>query len=213
MMQEFWRDDVFSPMGERYFRLVNRGGSVLPLLTPEFRALADPCRQFERFQAVFNHPETRSYYNKMTNFDLVTSLPALLHVEDRVSMACSIESRVPFLDHRLVELVTSMPPAMKFRGGELKYILKRAVGRRLPPRVLGRKDKMGFPVPLDRWATGPIREFVRDVLGSRACRTRGIFAPAEIERLLCRDGEAPFSRRLWGLLNLELWYRQFIDAH
>jgi asparagine synthase (glutamine-hydrolysing) len=213
MLQEFWRGGLFAPMSERYFRLINRGSGELGLLSPEFRAMTDPCVQFERFQAIFDHPETRSYYNKMTHFDLVTSLPALLQVEDRTSMACSLESRVPLLDYRLVELVTSMPPVMKFRGGELKYILKRALGSLLPPAVQARKDKMGFPVPLDLWLSGPARSFVADVLCSEACRTRGIFAPKEIERLLAGPGEARFGRRLWGLLNVELWHREFIDAH
>ncbi len=213
MLQEFWRDGVFAPMHERYFRLINRGSGETGLLCPEFRALTDPCVQFERFQRIFDHPDTHSYYNKMTHFDLVTSLPALLQVEDRTSMACSLESRVPLLDHRLVDLVTSMPPVMKFRGGELKYILRRALGSLLPARVLERKDKMGFPVPLDLWLSGPARDFVADILGSAACRTRGIFAPKEMDRLLAGPREARFGRRLWGLLNVELWHREFIDAH
>lgn len=159
---------------------------------------------------MFNHPETLSYYNKMTHFDLVTGLPALLQVEDRVSMAASIESRVPLLDYRICDLVTSMPPAMKFRGGEMKYILKRAVKQTLPARILKRKDKMGFPVPLHIWARGRARGFFQDVLLSQRARSRGLFDPKAVEQLL--SNEAAFGRRLWGLVNLELWYRQFIDG-
>ena len=124
----------------------------------------------------------------MTHFDMVTTLPALLQVEDRVSMAVSLESRVPLLDHRLADLVASMPPAMKFRGGEMKYILKRAVQDTLPPRILERKDKMGFPVPLHLWAQGRARDFFRDVLLSRRCRERGIFDPARGRQLLGQRG-------------------------
>jgi asparagine synthase (glutamine-hydrolysing) len=165
---------------------------------------------FSAFQQVFNHPDTKSYYNKMTHFDLVTGLPALLHVEDRVSMAASLESRVPLLDYRIADLVASMPPGMKFRGGELKYMLRRAVDGLLPASVAQRKDKMGFPVPLHLWAKGRSRDFFADILLSPTAQARGIFDIAEVEKLM--SYEAAFGRRLWGLLCLELWFREFIDA-
>jgi asparagine synthase (glutamine-hydrolysing) len=158
---------------------------------------------------LFNHPDTLSYYNKMVHFDMIASLPALLHVEDRVSMAVSIESRVPLLDHRIVELVTSMPPGMKFKGAEMKYILKRAVGDLLPAEILDRKEKMGFPVPLHLWAKNRAGEFFKDILFSKACREREIFNHDEIEKLV--DNENAFGRRLWGIINLELWFQTFID--
>ena len=124
-------------------------------------------------------------------------------------MAASLESRVPLLDYRLTDLVTSMPPRMKFRGGELKYILKRATLDIIPPAVAQRKDKMGFPVPLHLWAKGASHDFFADVLLSAPARTRGLYEPRAVERLL--DDEAAFGRRLWGLVNLELWFREFID--
>jgi asparagine synthase (glutamine-hydrolysing) len=209
MLRQFWRAEVFEPMDRRYFRLVDRLGGALSLFTGDFRAEHQRDDLFGRFQAIFNHPDTKSYYNKMTHFDLVTGLQGLLQVEDRVSMAVSLESRVPLLDHRLVDLVARMPPRLKFRGGELKYILRSAVRDVVPPVVMERKDKMGFPVPLHRWVTGPAREFVADTLLSRASRERGIAEPAEVEKLL--GYELPFSRQSWGLLSLELWFRTFID--
>ena len=126
-------------------------------------------------------------------------------------MAASLESRVPLLDYRLADLVTSMPPRMKFRGGELKYMLRRATANLLPRIVADRKDKMGFPVPLHLWAKGASHDFFRDVLLSQRARERGIFDPVQVEGLL--SDESAFGRRLWGLLNLELWYRQFIDSN
>jgi asparagine synthase (glutamine-hydrolysing) len=209
MMREFWSAGAFEPMDRRYFHLIDRSGGSLDLFSGDFRGSFDREGTFARFQAVFNDPDTKSYYNKMTHFDLVASLPALLQVEDRTSMACSLESRVPLLDHRVVDLVTTMPPALKFKGAEMKYALKMALGHVLPPSILARKDKMGFPVPLHLWAKGRARDFFRDVLLSRACRGRGLFDAGAVERLL--DGEAAFGRRLWGLLNLELWHRRFID--
>jgi len=135
--------------------------------------------------------------------------PALLQVEDRVSMANSLESRVPLLDHRLVDLVASMPAGRKFARGELKYLLKRAAGDLIPTRVLDRRDKMGFPVPMHLWVRGASRDFVHDLLLSQRARQRGLFDTASVAALL--ETEPPFSRRVWGLLNLELWHRLFID--
>jgi asparagine synthase (glutamine-hydrolysing) len=146
----------------------------------------------------------------MAHFDMVTNLPALLHVEDRVTMANSLESRVPLLDHRIVDLVTSMPPDMKFKGAEMKYLLKRAVKNLVPEKIISRKDKMGFPVPLHIWAKNNARDFFSDVLLSQRCRERGIFNMPEVERLI--EQESAFGRRLWGLLNLELWFRTHIDG-
>jgi len=209
MMRQFWQNGLFEDMDRRYFRLVDRSGGSLSLLSPAFRASCRPEEMFERFGEVFNHPLTLSYYNKMTHYDLVANLPALLHVEDRVTMASSLESRVPLLDHRLTDLVASMPAGMKFRGGELKYILKRAIAGVLPDAVLNRKDKMGFPVPVHLWARGRAREFFADTLLSQRSRERGLFDVAQVEKLM--ESEGAFGRGLWGLLNLELWYRTFID--
>jgi asparagine synthase (glutamine-hydrolysing) len=210
MLQSFWREGAFAPMDRRYFQLIDRSGGTLDLFSEDFRSTFDREASFAQFQKVFDHPDTKSYYNKMTHFDMVASLPALLQVEDRVSMAASLESRVPLLDHRIVDLVASMPAPLKFRGAEMKYALKKAIGDILPPRILARKDKMGFPVPLHLWARGHAREFIRDTLLSSESRSRGVYDLPTVEKLL--DGEQPFGRRLWGLLSLELWYRQFIDV-
>lgn len=210
MLQSFWRDGVFEDMDRRYFRLIDRSGGALSLFNPEFRARYENGGVFERFSAVFNHPDTKSYYNKMTHFDLVAGLPALLHVEDRVSMAVSLESRVPLLDIRIVDLATSVPPRLRFQGGTLKHLLRKAVGGWLPRAIMERTDKMGFPVPLHLWAAGPARDFFHDTLLGTRSRQRGIIDPREVEFLL--DHEQPFSRRLWGLINLELWHQRFIDG-
>ncbi len=210
MLQQFWNRGMFAPMDRRYFQLIDRSGGVLSFFSRDFRAGYRSDELFERFGAIFNHPDTLSYYNKMTHFDLVASLPALLQVEDRVSMAASLESRVPLLDYRIVELVTSITPAIKFKGGELKHLLKRATRDLVPQKVRARKDKMGFPVPLHLWAKGPAREFFHDILLSPTARTRGIFNPRAVERLMRQ--ERAFGRRLWGLVNLELWLREFTDG-
>jgi len=209
MLRRFWQANLFEPMDKRYFRLIDRTEGERNFLAKDFGASFDLDGIFAKFQKTFNHPNTLSYYNKMVHFDLVANLPSLLHVEDRVTMAVSLESRVPLLDYRIVELVASMPPAMKFKGAEMKYILKKSVKDILPPKILGRKDKMGFPVPLHLWARNRVRGFFKDILASTACRQRGLFNSEYVEKLI--DEEAEFGRRLWGLINLELWFNVFID--
>lgn len=211
MLKQFWKNGTFEDMDRRYFTLIDRINGDMSLLHEEFGANYDRENIFARFQSLFNDPDTKSYFNKMVHFDMVASLPALLQVEDRVSMAVSIESRVPLLDYRIVDLVTSMPPGMKFKGAEMKYILKRTVKDLLPLKVFYRKDKMGFPVPLHLWARDQAKDFFREVLLSSASRNRGLFDISQIEKLIEHD--EPFSRRLWGILNLELWFKQFIDKH
>ncbi len=212
LLQRFWRSGLFGPMDQRYFRLIDRLEDARDLLTPDFQVQMDEARVFERFQSRFNHPKTGSYLNKMLNFDLTVILPALLHVEDRVSMAVSLESRVPMLDWRLADLCGRIPPRLKFPHGRLKHLLRAAFRDVLPPQVYHRKDKMGFPVPLHLWAQapGPAADLFADTLTSRAARERGLFDPDAVVRAL--RGSEPFSRRLWGALCLELWFQQFIDG-
>jgi asparagine synthase (glutamine-hydrolysing) len=180
-----------------------------PFLTKDFKNRYNKDEIFEGFSKIFNHSDTLSYYNKMTHFDMVASLPGLLQVEDRVSMAVSIESRVPLLDRRIVDLISHMPAGMKFKGGEMKYLLKRTIKDIIPKKIMNRKDKMGFPVPLHLWTKGKTKDFMLDTLLSENARNRDIINPKYVEKLV--KSEQPFGRGLWGVLCLELWYQQFID--
>ena len=147
----------------------------------------------------------------MTHFDQKNLLPALLQVEDRVSMAVSLETRVPLLDTRIVDLVTTMPPALKFQSGKLKQVLKNATRSSLPEHVLQRKDKMGFPVPLKEWMKGGVvKEFAADILLSQRSRERGVFKPEALASMMTKQGVG--ERQLWGALSLELWHRRFMDG-
>ena len=130
-----------------------------------------------------------------------------------MSMATSIESRVPFLDHVLVEFAASLPARWKLSGLTTKRILREAA-RGLLPREILERPKMGFPVPLGRWLRGGWGEAVREVLLDRRSRERGLTAPAEIESLLAahRAGRTDAADAVWSLLNLELWYRTFVDG-
>jgi asparagine synthase (glutamine-hydrolysing) len=211
LLSQFLSRGLFEDMDSRYFHLIDRSQDLENILSPDMLNTFNRNRLFEDFQRVFNHPDTISYINKMTHFDQKTLLPALLQVEDRVSMAVSIESRVPLLDTRIVDLVTTMPPTLKFQGGRPKNILKKAIRTLLPNSVLERKDKMGFPVPFMEWMqAGPVRDFVGDTLLSRVSLERGIYRPEALEAMLGRQGVG--GRQLWGALCLELWHQRFMDA-
>ena len=210
MMQQFWCNGLFEPMDNRYFRLIDRSPDLEMLLTRDAKAEFDRNSVFAEFQKVFNAPDTLSYINKMTHFDIKTLLPALLQIEDRVSMAVSLESRVPLLNKRIVDLVTKIPPPIKFQGGKTKHIFKQAIRTIVPETILNRKDKMGFPVPLTEWLQkSPVRDFVREILLSQTSRERGLFDTKALENLM--NTEICFGRQLWGVLCLELWHQQFID--
>lgn len=213
LLQYFWSEGIFESMDRRYFRLIDRTNGERTLFTGEFRDEIDKkYSPFEAFQQAFNRPGMSSYFNKMTCFDVKNLLPALLHIEDRTSMAVSLESRAPLLDHRIAELAASMPPQIKFRGGATKYILRKAIKNIVPGEILKRKDKMGFPVPLSEWFSGELKDFVQNILLSDRARERGIFKTEEVEKAIRRENQ--FSRQIWGLLCLELWFREFIDdAH
>jgi asparagine synthase (glutamine-hydrolysing) len=151
--------------------------------------------------------------DRMSRADLQTYLVRLLMKQDQMSMAASIESRVPFLDHELVEHVVSIPGRFKLRGWQTKAVLRAALRGLVPPAILSRR-KMGFPVPVGTWLRGLFWPLVQEfVLGPRAA-ARGLFEPAALRRLAeeHRRGQARHGDRLWLLLNLEIWQRVFVDG-
>ena len=208
MIREFWREGLFDSLDARYFRLVDRSSDM----TAEVNwNLLDKKRVVESFNSIFNNKNVghEAYFDKMTHCDFKCLLPALLHVEDRMSMAHGVESRVPFLDHPLVEFVATIPADVKFGGGESKHLLKRALGDNLPPEILNRRDKMGFPVPLKEWFQNELRDFVGDLFGSQAARNRPFMNADAVLANFEQAGQ--FSRKTWGLLSLEVWHRSFHD--
>lgn len=142
-----------------------------------------------------------------------TLVSEMLTKVDRMTMAHGLETRVPFLDHRLVEWAFTLPAAHKVRGTEGKRLVKQAMEPLLPRAVLYR-SKQGFNVPMSAWMRGALREFVRDHLGTARFRQRGLFRPAGVDALLDAhfSGKADGANRIMALLMLELWFRQFVDA-
>lgn len=209
MIKSFWQDGLFDIPSRRYFRLMDRFVDSKMLLTKEAAVLVSPEKTYEEFRDIFLHSGAESMINHILYIDSKTHLQSLLHVEDRTSMAWGLESRVPLLDYRIIELMASVPPLIKFKNGQLKYLYRSAVKNTVPPNIIKRKDKMGFPVPLNSWLGNELRDFVGDTLLSKRCQERGLLDQAALENVL--SSSKTFSRGLWGALCLELWHRAFID--
>ncbi len=184
------------------------------LYTPDFQrrlgsfdAEAFLGNHFARFASL--GPQSR-----MMRFDFETYLPDdVLTKVDRMSMAHSIESRVPLLDNEVIDFAASLPSSLKIVNGRRKHILKEAVRDLLPPSILDRK-KQGFGVPLGVWFRGELAGLFSDVLDSPRTRQRGYFEPAFVNRLVAehRTGRRDHTLRLWQLLVFELWHRQHLDS-
>jgi asparagine synthase (glutamine-hydrolysing) len=209
LMAEFWRDGLFGPDDARFLRLIDRSTDMADEV--DWSAL-DRERVYADFRAIFNNQANvrkEAYFDKMTHFDFKCLLPALLHVEDRMSMAHGLESRVPLLDHPLVEFAATVPADMKFEGGQMKHMLKTTFGHLLPEPVLNRRDKMGFPVPLKEWFAGELHDMAQDIFRSRTAAERPFIDAKAVLANFDRTGR--YSRKTWGLLSLELWHQLFHD--
>ncbi|HEX8775491.1 MAG TPA: asparagine synthase (glutamine-hydrolyzing) [Pyrinomonadaceae bacterium] len=183
------------------------------LLTPEAMERGGAHDPYENVRPYFEGTKDDSLLDRLLYADVKTYLHELLMKQDQMSMAASIESRVPFLDHKLVEFTARLPQRLKLRGWTTKYVLRQSMKNILPDVIL-KRGKMGFPVPLARWFRGPYRPVIDDyVLGERAVR-RGLFDPAFVRNLVeeHQRGTRNHAERLWSLVNFEMWQRQFIDS-
>ena len=169
----------------------------------------DPYVELRR---LLDRTKDLSFLDGLLYADIKTYLHELLMKQDQMSMATSVESRVPFLDHKLVEFTAKMPDTMKLRGGTTKYVLRESMKGILPEKILTRR-KMGFPVPIGSWFRGQFKSVIQDYVLSERALARGIFAPDFIRNLvsLHQAGE-DHSERLWALVNFEMWLRRFFDV-
>jgi asparagine synthase (glutamine-hydrolysing) len=203
-----------------------RYAAWLLLFTPEMQAelLApalrqelddyDPAAPYERYYPALNGATAGDHLNRLLYIDLKTWLAdTYMEKTDKATMACSLEARLPLLDHRLVELAFQIPGRFKIRGLSTKRIFKQAVRRLVPPAVL-RKPKHGFAVPIDPWFRGALQGFTREVLFDERARRRGYFNMAVVERLWREHlaGRQVWDGHLWLLLNFELWHRIYLDG-
>ena len=177
--------------------------------TRERMGMRDP------YAASINHigaSDAEATIDQLLAADMKTYLHELLMKQDQMSMAASIESRVPFLDHKLVEFAARLPVNMKLRGLTTKHILRRAMRDQLPEEILTRK-KMGFPVPIGAWLRGKFSHVVDEYVLNERAQERGIFNPVFVRHLVARHAAGEnHSERLWALVNFEIWQRRFIDG-
>ena len=182
------------------------------LLTKHAREKIGELEPYAGVRAVLEQANATSLLDRLLYVDIKTYLQELLMKQDQMSMATSVESRVPFLDHKLVEFSCSLPDRLKLRGGTTKYILRQAMKQVLPPSILAR-PKMGFPVPIGAWFRGQYSSIVDEYVLSERARARGLFEPEFVRSLVKRHkaGE-DHAERLWALVNFEIWQRQFFDG-
>jgi asparagine synthase (glutamine-hydrolysing) len=210
MIKEFFSNGMFDNLDDRYYNLINRSNELNDIINWEY---LPKDNIYNLYKTKFNNkkiPNT-DFFNKMLNFDLQYSLPGLLHVEDRVSMACGIESRVPFINHELCEYIAKIPEKYKINYGETKYLLKKIYNDLLPNEIVNRTDKMGFPVPLNEWFKNELKDFFIKTMISLKNRN--------IKYLNINDNfinniktTSIFNRKYWILFSLELWYQNVFDS-
>jgi len=182
------------------------------LLLPELRAELGAVDPYAAYHRALARVSGKPLVSQLLYADVKTYLHELLMKQDQMSMAASIESRVPFLDHPLTEWVASLPPTMKLRGITTKWILRQAMQGRLPPRILERR-KMGFPVPIGAWLRGAWAPLLSEYVTGPRARDRGLFDANTVVRLVGEHMRGVnHSERLWALLTFEIWARVFLDG-
>lgn len=210
LLTRHFRGGRTDSLPRRHFRLLHRGAGLASVLVGDIaeRLAAYPARDV--FESLFSElvgptQDDIEGVRASLRFEQAVLLPALLHVEDRTSMAWSIESRVPLLGRRVLAYVDALPTEFLLAGVEPKSFLRAAASTLLPRAAAERKDKMGFPVPLAEWARGPLAGWTRDVLLDRQARWRDRIDRPALERML--EEQSIEARPLWALLSLELWER------
>ena len=181
------------------------------LLTDETKARIREQNPYSYQNALLKESDAEALLDKLLFMDTKTYLHELLMKQDQMSMAASVESRVPFLDHELAQFTATLPTRFKLRGPTTKWILREAMKNILPQPILSR-TKMGFPVPLGKWLRGPFRKVIDQYILSERAFARGIFNPDAVRELVARHAAGEnHDERLWLLLNFEIWHRVFID--
>jgi asparagine synthase (glutamine-hydrolysing) len=183
------------------------------LYTQAFALLVNKQRSLDAVLKYLKNGPDRDLLSKMLYVDTKTCLPDDLLVKaDKMTMANSLELRVPLLDHKVLEFVAALPSNFKLRRFTTKYILKKAFASRIPKPILTR-NKMGFPVPYALWMRTALKEWVHDILFDRRTVERGYFERGEIERLVSRNQKTGrFSKEIFSLITLELWHRTFLET-
>lgn len=210
MMAGFWPTGFSQPMALRYLSLISRESDEQNLLSQDFSKGLDSNFATENYLNLFDGDTGRHPIDRMLSFESQIWLPALLQLEDRTSMAWSIEARVPFVDRAVADFARSLAPEVLMSDGRLKIVLRKAMQNYVPSSTIDRSLKIGFPVPLAQWFSGPLKDWIADLMLSEKTLQRGIFRETTIRDLI--KSRSQFSRRLWAALSVELWCRSFIDG-
>jgi asparagine synthase (glutamine-hydrolysing) len=183
------------------------------LLAPKMKERVGAIDPYAGLREVLEQTDATSFLDRLLYADIKTYLHELLMKQDQMSMATSVESRVPFLDHKLVEFTSGLPERLKLRRWTTKYVLRQSMKGILPETILSR-PKMGFPVPVGTWFRGAYASVLDDYVLSERALSRGIFSPDFVRSLvrLHQSGGENHSERLWALVNFEIWQRQFFDG-
>lgn len=205
------------PLADHYFSRTSSPASFFNssngnLFTSAFLDDTDASASVRLMRELTGKVSAQPLLNQMLYVDSKTWLPDDLLVKaDKITMANSLELRVPLLDHQLLEFAASLPPDFKVRGRETKRVLKAAFGKVLPPEIINRK-KAGFPVPYEGWLSRSLSGPVNDILLSDCAVARNYFQKNELSRLLAANAQhGGFAREVFCLLTLELWHRAFSD--
>jgi len=184
------------------------------LYAPAFASRMASVDSVSLVEELYRRADGESFLDRTLSVDMHSYLPDdILAKIDIAGMGNSLETRAPFLDHRLLEFAAACPPALKLRGATGKYLLKQAMQPYLPDQILSRR-KMGFGMPVAEWFRGDLGTMAADLLLSSRALQRGYFKPEAVDRLLTehRGRHADHGARLWVLLFLELWFREFVDT-
>jgi len=205
--------EIFDRRYYGYWTRLRSDPEKADFFTSEIWSAARNHAPFDIYRQVIRPVDDLDPISKALYFEAKTFLHGLLIVEDRVSMAHSLEVRVPFLDNQLVDLVRRMPPHLKFNDGTGKQVLRHAMRDLLPAQILEKK-KHGFSPPDGSWYRGESMDYIRRILLSERSLNRGYFQPAHIRRILTEHLEGRVNHRLliWSLLSFEWWNRIFMDG-
>ena len=209
LMKDHFPDYYYSRTSNPHRTTGNRLGTVY---SSEFLQAISRERSLDPVRALQAHVHGQNPLDAMLYIDTKTWLPDdLLIKADKMTMANSIELRVPLLDHKILEFAASLPPSFKLRGATTKFILKKALTKRIPKEIRDRK-KTGFPVPYETWLRKDLRDLVWGILTDPRTISRGYFRKDAVENLLrANSNGSDYSKEVFSLLSLELWHRTFLE--
>jgi asparagine synthase (glutamine-hydrolysing) len=209
LMKATFPDYYYSRTSNPYRSTRNGLGN---LYSADFAGSIDSEYTLEPMRQLQAHVRGQNTLDAMLYIDTKTWLPDdLLIKADKITMANSLELRVPLLDHKVLEFAAALPTGLKVRGFTTKYLAKKALGSRVPKAILNRR-KAGFPVPYESWLRKDLRGWVREILFDPATTNRGYFATPVVQELLARDeAEGGYSKEIFSLVTLELWHRTFLE--